>query len=86
MLVQWMTEAPCQACIITTDSHINHSTNGWKLKRLHLCACLLFLYECDVLTERIDVFPDCQGEAAASVVNSEEDHGHVLRGAHASPH
>lgn len=37
-----------------------------------------------VLTEGMNMFPDCQGKAAASVVNAEEDHGHVLRGAHAS--
>ncbi len=37
------------------------------------------------LTERIDVFSDCEREAAACVVNAKEDHGHVLRGAHASP-
>lgn len=39
-----------------------------------------------VLTERVYVFPDCQGEAAACVVDMKEDHGHVLGGAHASPH
>lgn len=38
-----------------------------------------------LLTERIDVFPDRQREAAAGVVDAEEDHGHVLRRAHASP-
>jgi len=37
------------------------------------------------LTERVDVLPDRQGEAAAGVVDAEEDHGHVLGGAHASP-
>lgn len=38
-----------------------------------------------VLTEGVDVSPDGQGEAAAGAVDAEEDHGHVLRGAHASP-
>ena len=52
---------------------------GVPLKR---CS---FFISCDVLlTEGVDVFPDCQGEAAAGVVNAEEHHGHVLRGAHAS--
>lgn len=37
-----------------------------------------------LLTERVDVFPDGQREAAAGVVDAEEDHGHVLRGAHAA--
>lgn len=52
-----------------------------------MAECILwFIHVCDnLLTERINVFPDCQGEAAASVVNAEEDHGHVLGGAHASP-
>lgn len=49
------------------------------MKQLQLCACD------NPLTERVGVFPDCQGEAAAGVVDAEEDHGHVLRGAHGSP-
>lgn len=31
------------------------------------------------------MLPDGQGERAARVVDAEKDHGHVLRGAHASP-
>lgn len=53
-----------------------------------LCICAIYSLGMDVtllLTERIYVFPDYQGKAAACVVNAEEDHGHVLRGAHASP-
>lgn len=38
-----------------------------------------------ILTERIDVLPDGQGETADGVVDAEKDHGHVLRGAHACP-
>lgn len=34
-----------------------------------------------LLTEGVDVFPDSQGEAAARVVNAEENHRHILRGA-----
>lgn len=49
----------------------------------HILFCS---YECgSLLTERVDVFPDSEGEAAASIVNAEEDHSHVLRGAHSSP-
>lgn len=58
----------------------------WKLKRLHWHACMHFIYEYDsLLTEGVDVFPNGQGEGAARVVNTEEDHGHVLGGTHASP-
>lgn len=38
-----------------------------------------------ILTERVGVLPDGKGETAAGVVDAEKDHGHVLRGAHASP-
>lgn len=31
------------------------------------------------------MLPDGQGETAAGVVDAEKDHGHILRGAHASP-
>lgn len=37
------------------------------------------------LTEGVDVLPDGEREAAAGAVDAEEDHGDVLRGAHASP-
>lgn len=64
-------------------------TNSLKAESVPLlCICAIYSLRMDVtllLTERIYVFPDYQGEAAACVVNAEEDHGHVLRGAHASP-
>lgn len=84
-----MTQAPCRACIVTTDSHIYCCTNGLKAEAVTfvcICAiCSLLMGVTILLTERIYVFPDYQGKAAASIVNAEEDHGHVLRGAHASP-
>lgn len=35
-----------------------------------------------LLTERVDVLPDGEREAAASAVDAEEDHGNILGGAH----
>lgn len=42
LLVHLMTRAPCQACIITTDSHVNSCTNGLKAERATFVT-----YECD---------------------------------------
>ena len=43
--------------------------------------------QCDwtLLTERVGESPDGEGEATAGGLDTEEDHGHVPRGAHGSP-
>lgn len=43
LLVHLMTKAPCQACIITTDSHINSCTNGLEAETATL-ACMYAFY------------------------------------------